>query len=168
MNEKVITLVVELEDKPGQLVKVLEPIAKLGGNIIGIVHQRGKRTPLGKVPVEITFKIDSRKVQDLMESLNRFSIRSFDEIKLLESATIVLVGHIIHTDLSDTIKRIDSKDSECVELTISMPEQSSRSTAMLIIAARNKEALEDAIKRLKNVCKEKKIEVIEPIYEEFL
>ncbi|MCS7121878.1 MAG: ACT domain-containing protein [Archaeoglobaceae archaeon] len=163
-----MTVVVELEDKPGQLIRVLEPISKLGGNIIGIIHQRGKKTPLNRVPVEITLSIDSKKVQELMEKLNQFLVRSFDEIRLLESANLILIGHIIHTDLSDTVTKIDSSDAECVELIVSMPKLSGKSTAMLTIAAKNDDALEKAIDRLKDICRTKNIEVIEPIYEEFV
>lgn len=157
-----------MEDKPGQLIRVLEPISKLGGNIIGIIHQRGKKTPLNRVPVEITLSIDSKKVQELMEKLNQFLVRSFDEIRLLESANLILIGHIIHTDLSDTVTKIDSSDAECVELIVSMPKLSGKSTAMLTIAAKNDDALEKAIDRLKDICRTKNIEVIEPIYEEFV
>jgi len=40
------TLIVELKDKPGQLIKTLEPISRLGGNVIGVVHKRDRVTPL--------------------------------------------------------------------------------------------------------------------------
>jgi len=49
----IVSIVVELKDQPGQLLKVLEPISRYGGNIISILHQRDKMTPLKRIPVEI-------------------------------------------------------------------------------------------------------------------
>jgi len=163
-----LTLIVELEDKPGQLVRVLEPISKLGGNIVGIVHQRGKKTPLNRVPVEISLKIDGRKVGELLETLRSAGviIRSCNEERLTATTSVLLIGHIIHTDLSDTINKIDSGDAECVELHISMPRVNEPSTALVTISARNEERLRAAIEKLKEVCKEKGIDLIEPINEE--
>ncbi len=165
-----LTLIVELEDKPGQLVRVLEPISKLGGNIVGIVHQRGKKTPLNRVPVEISLKIDKRRVSELLKILRESGIiiRSCNEEKFIATASVLLIGHIIHTDLSDTINRIDSGDAECVELHVSMPRVSEPSTAMVTISAKNEERLKAAIEKLKEICKAKQIDVIEPINEEFL
>ncbi len=165
-----LTLIVELEDKPGQLVKVLEPISKLGGNIVGIVHQRGKKTPLNRVPVEISLKIDGKKVDRLLDVLKRSGviIRSCNEEKLIATTSLLLIGHIIHTDVSDTINKIDSGDAECVELHVSMPRVNEPSTAMVTISARNEDKLKAAVEKLKKVCREKGIDVIEPINEEFL
>jgi ACT domain-containing protein len=166
-----LTLIVELDDKPGQLVRVLEPLSKLGGNIVGIVHQRGKKTPLNRVPVEISLKIDERKIPELLTTLDDLGIvvRSLNEIRLTSTASLLLIGHIIHTDLSDTISRIDSSgNAEVVELHISMPKLNEPSTAMVTISATGEEMLKRAINELKKVCSEKGILVIEPVNEEFL
>jgi ACT domain-containing protein len=165
-----ITLVVELEDKPGQLVKVLEPISKFGGNIVGIVHQRGKKTPLNRVPVEISLKIDEKRVESLIEALQSSGIivRSYNEVRLTATTSLLLIGHIIHTDLSDTVNRIDSSGTaEVVEVNISMPKVNAPSTAMVTISAVGKAKLGEAIEKLRKICKEKDIIVIEPINEEF-
>ncbi|MDI9645345.1 MAG: amino acid-binding protein [Archaeoglobales archaeon] len=160
-------MIVELEDKPGQLLKTLEPISRLGGNIVGIIHQRGKKTPLNRIPVEITIKIDAKKILELKQKFESEGIilRSIDEISLIYSTTILLIGHVIHTDMSDTVMKIDSNDAECVEIIMSMPKQNNPSTALLTIAARSEEALREAVERLKKVCNLKGIEVIEPVEE---
>ena len=165
-----ITLIVELEDKPGQLVRVLEPISKFGGNIVGIVHQRGKKTPLKRVPVEISLKIDKRKIERLLKKLKEdgIIIRSCNEEKFLATTSLLLIGHIIHTDLSDTIRKVDSSDAECVELHVSMPRAKEPSTAMLTISARNSEELQETVKKLKEICREKEILVLEPINEDIV
>ncbi len=165
-----VTLIVELEDKPGQLVRVLEPLSKLGGNVVGIVHQRGKKTPLNRVPVEISLKIDERKVEKLVDTLTSLGIvvRSVNEVRLTATTSLLLIGHIIHTDLSDTVNRIDSSGyAEIVELHISMPHLNEPSTAMLTISAVGKEKLMEAVDELRRICREKGIMVVEPVNEEF-
>jgi len=160
---ELFTLIVELEDKPGQLLRVLEPIAKNGGNIVGIFHQRGKRTPLNRIPVEISFTAESKKAEKIIEELQKdFLIRQFGKLRSAV-VSILLIGHVIHTDLSDTIRRVDSSDAECVELNITMPEREELSTAMVTITAKSEEALEMALERLRKTCREKGILVVEPI-----
>lgn len=133
------------------------------------MHQRGRKTPLNRVPVEITLRIDARRVGELVERLEeKVIVRSVDEVTMLESTFLLLIGHIIHTDLSDTITRVDSSDAECVEIFVSMPRRSEASTALLTIAARSKEALSIAVARLKEVCARKGIEVIDPIDGDFV
>lgn len=163
---ELFTVIVELEDKPGQLLKVLEPIAKNGGNVVGIFHQRGKKTPLNRIPVEISFRADSKKAEKIIEELQKeLVVRKFGKIRTAV-ISLLLIGHVIHTDLSDTIKRVDNSDAECVELNVTMPELNEPSTAMITITAKSEEALERALERVKEICGEKKIIVIEPVNDE--
>lgn len=163
---ELFTLIVELEDKPGQLLKVLEPIARNGGNIVGIFHQRGKKTPLNRIPVEISFRAESKKAEKIIEELQKeVLVRRFGKLRT-SVISLLLIGHVIHTDLSDTIKRVDNSDAECVELNVTMPELNEPSTAMITITAKSEEALEKALERVKEICREKKIMVIEPINDE--
>ncbi len=161
-----INLVVELQDRPGQLLKVLSPIAKFGGNIIGIVHNR--RTPEDRVLVDVVFEISEAKVDEIINEIKSSGvvIRKFNEVKLVEKTSVLLIGHIIHTDLSDTINKIDSTGfAEVTEMDISMPELNRPSTALLTISAVSKDKLEEAIEILRKVCKEKNIRVLEPLNE---
>ena len=162
----VISIVVELKDKPGQLLKALEPISKFGGNIIGITHKRDKTTPLGRVPVEISIQLDEKKLKKLINELKSkgIVIRRYNEIRLLATTSILLVGHIIHTDLSDTINKIDQTGfAEVIDMKICMPQISGPSTALVTISAIGKRELQEAIEILKKVCYKKNILVIEPI-----
>ncbi len=162
-----INLVVELEDKPGQLLKVLTPIAKYGGNIIGIIHNR--KVQQKSVLVDVVFEMAEDRADKLLEEIKSsgITIRNVNEIKLSEKISVLLVGHIIHTDISDTINRIDSTGfAEVTEMDISMPELNKPSTALITISAVNKEKLEEALKILRKICEEKKIKVVEPLNEE--
>lgn len=165
----IVTLTVELEDKPGQLIKVIEPISRLGGNIISVIHDRQKITPLKRVPVDFVINIDSEKLEKLIESIRDAGvyIRSYNEVRLKATASVLLIGHIIHTDLSDTINKIDSTGyAEVVEMKINMPELERPSTALLTISASGKRELKEAIEILRKVCLEKKILLVEPLNED--
>lgn len=161
----IISIVVELEDKPGQLLKVLEPISKFGGNIISVVHRRDKITPLKRIPVKISFQIDDKKVDALIEAIKeRGVVAKVDKVRLTATATLLLIGHIVHTDVDDTITRIDSTGfAEVVDMHIKMPKLNEPSTAIVTISATNEENLRKAIDLLKDICKKKDIIVIEPL-----
>jgi len=161
-----LTMVVELEDKPGQLIKVLEPISKFNGNVISIVHKRDEITPLGRIPVRISIQIDESKVEDLIKAIERRGVvvRSYNRVRLTATKSLLLIGHIIHTDLRDTIDKIDSTGfAEVVDLRIVMPELNKPSTAFITLSAVNEEKLNDAIRLLREICKSKGITVIEPL-----
>ena len=45
-----LNLVLELLDVPGQLLDALDPIGKLGANIVAVIHQRDVKTERGTIP----------------------------------------------------------------------------------------------------------------------
>ncbi len=162
----IVTLVVELKDKPGQLVKVIEPVSKHRGNVLSIVHQRDKKTPTGRIPVEISIEIDEKNVEKLIDSIKKQGVvvRSYNEVRLTATTSVMLIGHIIHTDLANTIDAVDKTGfAEVVEMHISMPYLEKPSTAMVTISATGEERLREAINNLRKVCRRKKITVIEPL-----
>jgi ACT domain-containing protein len=166
----IVSIVVELKDQPGQLLRALEPISRYGGNILGILHQREKMTPLKIIPVEISIKIDENRVEDMINAIkeNGVNVRSYNEIRLVATTSALLVGHIIHTDLSDTVRKIDKTGyAEVIDMHINMPQLNEPSTAMITISATGKEKLQDAMKLLNEVCRNKDILVIEPLNEEY-
>ncbi len=163
-----VSIVVEIKDKPGQLLKALEPISHMGGNILGILHQREKMSPLGRIPVEISIKIDEDKVDSLIGTIegNDVVVRSYNEVRLTTTTSALLVGHIIRTDLSDTINRIDSTGyAEVVDIRVNMPQLKEPSTAMITISATGKDRLNEAMGLLNDVCRDKEILVVEPLNE---
>jgi ACT domain-containing protein len=166
----IISIVVELRDQPGQLLKVLEPISRYGGNILGILHQRDKMTPLKRIPVEISLQIEGEKARDLIKAIrdNGVIVKSYNEVRLIATTSVLLIGHIIHTDLGDTINKIDSTGfAEIIDMLINMPQLNEPSTAMVTISATGKERLEEALNLLNEICKRKKILMIEPLNGEF-
>lgn len=89
-------LTLGLADRPGQLVKALEPIAKNGGNIISIVHDREKNAG-AYVPVELVVnfltKKDFEKAKHELENLDVSIIKSEEVIEKL-NITCVFIGKL--------------------------------------------------------------------------
>jgi len=160
-----ITMDLELKDIPGQLVKALEPISDSGGNIVSVVHHHEQRTNRGTIPLQVVFEMDDG-LDALKEKLESRGIKvvRFNEMRLLERKTVVLVGHIIHSDIRDTIEHIDSTGyAEVVDLAMSMPGISLKSSARIGISATGKAEMKKAMRLLRDIAKQKDLLFIEPI-----
>jgi ACT domain-containing protein len=162
----IVSMTLELKDTPGQLVLALSPISELHGNIMSVVHQHEEKTPRGTIPVQITFEIDQSVLNELTEQLENSGVRvaRVGEERLRSSVSVVLIGHIIHSDIGDTIERIDSTGfAEVVDLSISMPAIEKTSSAYLVINAVGENELKKAVKILRDVAETKDLLMIEPI-----
>ncbi len=161
-----ITTDLELKDTPGQLVLALQPISDFDGNIVSVVHHRDKKTPRGTIPVQVAFEIDGEKVNDLIDKLkkNGIIVARVGEERLRESRVVILIGHIVHSDIRDTIDQIDATGyAEVVDLAMSMPGINQRSSARLVINATGKKEMESAVDLLRDIACEKDLLLIEPI-----
>jgi ACT domain-containing protein len=154
-----------LKDVPGQLVKALEPISAHGGNIISIVHLRETITG-GRVPVHVTFEVeDDKKLSNILEELENKDIwvSKLGEIKKKEKITAVLIGHIVDTDLRDTVDRINEVEGAMVaDVSLSMPHPEKESSAKIDIEVIG-EAKEKALQRLEQIASEKSLFVIKSL-----
>jgi ACT domain-containing protein len=162
----IVSMTLELKDIPGQLVLALSPISEFQGNIMSVVHQHEEKTPRGTIPVQITFEIDQSVLNELTERLENSGVRvaRVGEERLRSSVSVVLIGHIIHSDIGDTIERIDSTGfAEVVDLSISMPAIEKTSSAYLVINAVGENELKKAVKILRDVAETKDLLMIEPI-----
>ena len=162
----IVSMALELKDIPGQLVLALSPISELHGNIMSVVHQHEEKTPRGTIPVQITFEIDQNVLNELIERLETSGVRvaRVGEERLRSSVSVVLIGHIIHSDIGDTIERIDSTGfAEVVDLSLSMPAIEKTSSAYLVINAIGEKELKKALEILRDVADKKDLLMIEPI-----
>jgi ACT domain-containing protein len=166
-----VSMDIELQDAPGQLVQALKPISEFRGNLVSVVHHHEKRTPRGTIPVQVVFETDAFNVSPLIAKLENLGVGVIrvNEEKFLEKGTVVLIGHIVHTDLEDTIDTIDKTGyAEVVELHLSMPSINKSSSASFRIDAVGKKELRDAISLLRSVAIKKDLVLIEPIESEIL
>jgi ACT domain-containing protein len=156
-----------LKDVPGQLVRALEPISEYGGNIISIVHMR-EDLKGGRVPVHVTFEIeDSRKLNRVVEELEKRNIwvSKLGEAKKKEKITLVLTGHIVDTDLRDTIDRLNEIPGVMVaDVSLSMPHPERESSARLDIEVSGLENAKVALERLGEIAREKDLFIIKSLW----
>jgi len=129
-------LTLALADRPGQLLRALEPIAKNGGNIISIIHEREKPAE-GYVPVSLVVDFPSkqnlkRTVSDL-KSLGVSIIKS-EEIVETTRLTLIMIGRMDLKRLIETrvenvritgfeVSAPTSKEA-CVKLELEIPTNS--------------------------------------------
>jgi len=158
----------ELQDTPGQLMHVLTPISDLGGNIASIVHHHDKKTFRNTVPVSVIFDIEEHMLEELQEGLeqNGVTIVRIGKMRLRVRTHILLIGHIIHTDLRETIDEIDGTGfAEVQDLSLSMPAIDGPSAAVVTIMATGNAELRKSVKILKKIAERKELLIIEPLDE---
>ncbi|OKY77969.1 MAG: ACT-domain-containing protein putative allosteric regulator of homoserine dehydrogenase [Candidatus Methanohalarchaeum thermophilum] len=163
---KITRFNLELKDIPGQLVEVLEPFSKYGANIESVVHHREKKTPRGKVPVEIKVRVEEDRLKKITKSLKEKEVEivEIDEKTEITSFNIILIGHVLHTGIKDTINRIDQTGyAEVVDLSLSMPEIKEKSSAMLRLELEAPEKKNKVLDILNEISEEKDLEVIKEI-----
>jgi ACT domain-containing protein len=158
----------EMKDSPGQLVAALKPISDVGGNIIAVIHQREPGSKDDTLNVQIVLELPERRLDELVSLLQKegVHIQRIGRDRLLYRRTVILIGHLMHTDLSDTVDRIDTTGfAEISELAMSMPAINERSSSRLTIKSVTREDMEKAITILRTVASEKDLLLIEPLEE---
>jgi len=156
-----VRIVMELEDVPGQLLKALEPISRFGGNIQSIMHQRERKTPLGRVPVMLIFEVDERaRLNRILAALRARGVRvtQLGEREGAVRATALLVGHIIHTDTIDRLNAL--KGVRVSDLSLAMGEPGQESAARMTITADDGRRVNLALFNLQHIADRKKLLMI--------
>ncbi len=161
-----ISMDIELEDIPGQLVRALEPVSDFGGNILSVLHQRDKKTPSGRIPVQLVVEIEEKRLDKLVDWLkgNGMNVVRIGKERLKESMVVLLIGHIVHSDIRETIDSIDSTGfAEVVKLSLSMPGVDKKSSASVTLSAIGEDELNEALAILEEATDKKDIMVISSI-----
>jgi ACT domain-containing protein len=158
----------EMKDSPGQLVAAIKPISDVGGNIIAVIHQREPGPDSMMLNVQIVLELPEGKLENLVTLLQEqgVHIQRINEERLLYKRTVILIGHLMHTDLSDTVGQIDSTGfAEISELVMSMPAVNERSSSRITIKAVSRGDMESALAILRRVASRKSLLLIEPLEE---
>jgi len=162
------TIRLELVDKPGELLAALNPIAENGGNLLSIYHERGNLTPRGHIPVEVDVECPPDRFETIVEALREEGVNVIQAgaERYGEELTILLVGDIVDTDLSDTLRRIESStDATLADLSLSAPEgRNAASSARLRLATRTGR-MDEVFAHVRDIAAEKELDVIEPLVE---
>ena len=160
------TVRLELVDRPGELLRALEPIANHGGNLLSIFHERGNLTPRGHIPVEVDLEATPEQFQTIVDSLREGGINVIQAgaEQYSEEVVVVLVGPLVHTDLSHTLSQIaEATGASIRDFSMSAPEgDETGSSARLRLAAQSGET-ESVLQEVRDVATEKDLRVIEPL-----
>ncbi|MHC1629393.1 MAG: amino acid-binding protein [Methanoculleaceae archaeon] len=163
-----VSMKLEIQDRPGQLVAALTPISDVGANIIAVIHQRDQVQDLDVIDVQVVIDIPRDLLDDLLERLNQRNVKvvRMGEEHLLFTHHIIMIGHIVQTDLGDTLDQIDRSGlAEVTELSLVMPAIAEPSSARLTIRAPSQENMDRALAILTAVAEEKNLVLIEPLEE---
>ena len=160
------TVRLELVDEPGQLLAALHPIADNGGNLLSIYHERGNKTPRGRIPVEVDFEATPERFEEIVDALRSegVNVMQAGTERYAEEVTLLLFGHLIDTDLSDTLSRIEACESASVaDVSLAAPQGTEEvSSARLRLEARAGET-DAALAAVRELADEKELRVVEPL-----
>ncbi|WP_342766192.1 amino acid-binding protein [Methanocalculus sp.] len=161
-----ISMKLELKDTPGQLLAALKPISDIGGNIITIIHQRDPNSSENTLTVDVVLELAETKLDTLVATLRErgCGVVRIGKERLLQKQSLIMIGHLMHTDISDTVDQIDRTGyAEVSELHMVMPAINEPSTAKITIRAVCPEDMRRAVSILHDVSKKKDILVLEPL-----
>lgn len=133
-----LNLVLELLDVPGQLLDALDPIGKLGANIVAVIHQRDVKTERGTVPVHITIEGDEETLKRVLNSIEQRDIQiiEVDGVVRKEKIITIFIGNIIDQDLKETVTVLNSIDGVRVaDLNLKMSDNPAQSASRIVIEA---------------------------------
>ncbi|WP_276270665.1 amino acid-binding protein [Haloarcula litorea] len=160
------TVRLELVDEPGELLRALEPIADNGGNLLSIFHERGNVTPRGHIPVEVDLEATPERFDGIVEALRAAGINVIQAgaERYTETLTVVISGHLIDSDLSDTLSRIqESTNATVTDLSLSAPEGTEDASSARIRLATEQGAAEGVMHTIQGIADDKDLRVIEPL-----
>ncbi|MEF8784018.1 MAG: amino acid-binding protein [Haloarculaceae archaeon] len=160
------TVRLELVDRPGELLRALEPIADHGGNLLSIFHERGNVTPRGHIPVEVDLEATPDRFDDIVDAVREEGINVIQAgaEQYGEELSVVLIGHIVQTDLSDTLERVEESSGASVrDLSLSTPDASDGESSARVRLATQRGETEAALGTIREVAAEKELQLIEPL-----
>ncbi|MGZ7209703.1 MAG: amino acid-binding protein [Methanobacterium sp.] len=133
-----LNLVLELLDIPGQLMDVLEPVGRLGANIVTVIHQRDIKTERGTVPVQITIEGDEETLDKVIKTLETQEIQiiEIDGVLRKETITTILIGDIVERDVKDALTKFNEVEGvKVADFNLKMSDHPEKSASKFVIEA---------------------------------
>ena len=160
------TVRLELVDEPGELLRALSPIADNGGNLLSIFHERGNLTPRGHIPVEVDLEATPERFDAIVEALKaaEFNVIEAGAEQYSAALSIVLSGHLVETDLSDTLSRIhEGTNATVTDLSLAAPAGTEDVSSARIRLATEEGATEQTLAAVRDIAAEKDLTLVEPL-----
>ena len=160
------TVRLELVDEPGELLRALEPVSANGGNLLSIFHERGNLTPRGHIPVEVDLEATPERFEAIVEALRDAGVNVIraGADRYGEELAVVLVGHLVETDLSDTLSRVEECGGASVaDVSLSAPDGTAEESAARLRLVASSESRGRALETVREIADEKGLRVIEQL-----
>ncbi|MFC5970797.1 amino acid-binding protein [Halomarina salina] len=169
-SPRAYTVRLELVDEPGELLNALRPIAENGGNLLSVFHERGHVTPRGHIPVEVDLEATPERFERIVTALrdNGVNVVRAGADRYGEQLTVVLVGHLVDTDLSDTLSQLERSTSATVvdfSLRLARGEVDDGVTSARVRLDAESGTARSVLDALRDVADEKGLTVVEPLVE---
>jgi len=136
----------------------LEPIAAHGGNIMSIVHTRDEMSDEGvAVPIKITIIVENENSLDLIVSdvqkkdvfVSRVVVEGRTYYERKEILSFACIGHLIDTDIRDTIDRINELGLvSAVDILMPDPDKKSSVIMKVEVEAAEKDTILEKIEEI--------------------
>ncbi|USZ72008.1 amino acid-binding protein [Natronosalvus halobius] len=165
-GQQAYTVRLELVDEPGELLRALAPISEHGGNLLSIHHERGNITPRGHIPVEVDLECVPARFDDVVDGLREAGINVIQAgpERYGEELTVVLVGHLVETDLSDSLSRIEGEaHAGVLDLSLNAPDGTDAISSARLRLAVDTGRRETVLDALRSLADEKGLSLIEPL-----
>ncbi|KKF39478.1 amino acid-binding protein [Halorubrum saccharovorum] len=156
----------ELVDEPGELLRSLRPISENGANLLSIFHERGSVTPRGHIPVEVDLEATESQYEAIVADLQNGGINVIQagEERYSESLVCVLSGHIVDTDLSDTLSQIqDGSNATVTDLSLSAPQGTRNTSSARLRLAVEEGGVSETLETIRGIADAKDLHLIEPL-----
>ena len=160
-----IYLEVKLPDIPGSLIELIKPVSQNGGNIHGVLHHHDKKLN-NMIPVDIWFELSDELIEASLENIkkelsnNNIQITKISVDSKNKILTFILTGHVFDSDITETIKRLDSKKIKVLELHAKFTEVDEKSSVMMKVEFPEVMAKSELIIEIEKICKEKQLFLI--------
>ncbi|WP_435344413.1 amino acid-binding protein [Haloarchaeobius sp. HRN-SO-5] len=167
-TRRAYTVRLELVDEPGELLRALRPIAENGGNLLSVFHERGNLTPRGNIPVEVDLECSPARFENVVDGLREagVTVTQAGAEQYAEQVTVLLVGHLVDTDLSDTLSSVEECTGASVtDFSLDAPEGTAEPSSARLHLAVDPELVDDALSAVRAVAERKDLMVVEPLVE---
>ncbi|MEA4958038.1 hypothetical protein SDC9_32149 [bioreactor metagenome] len=157
-------LVLELQDIPGQLVSVLDPISIFGTNLVTVIHQRDFKNERGMIPVQITIEGERGNLKQVIGKLTEMNITilEIDGVVVKEKISTILIGHVIDTDIKDTMDKINSIEGVSVVSMDIKLEEELESSAMIVVES-DPDKKNIVLNKIQDIANEKGLSVVNEV-----
>lgn len=133
----------QVKDRPGNLIKILEPVSSLGGNVINIIHDRENNFN-GNIQVNLTFDIEQKDIPVLLKKWkdSDITVAKIGEYNESIHMDYMLIGKLSSSKIGSMAKEIRTKYT-IESLDISMTTESEGKVVVIYsIDAPSKEILD--------------------------